>query len=121
MTAPDPLVSAWEARPADPDGTVEKMARAMYEEAARDLPNAVPWEEIHDASKQTYRRLAIAALQVVKAPAGDPHTAAIRRIEALADELERETADSNWLLAVGERSGLLMAVSRLRALSGGAR
>lgn len=117
MTAVDPLVAAWEARPADPDGLTERMARAMWESQRSHYVRAVPtWEQALPSFRREYRRLAVAALQVVKAPAGDPHPA----VQRVVEELERPEEPQSYYHQ-GLIQGRQEAAAQLRAaLSGGA-
>jgi hypothetical protein len=69
----DAHLARWEAAEADPDGTVERVARAIYEaEEAMDWPEDErrTWEDVWGNAQGHYRRLAAAAIAALR-PAPD--------------------------------------------------
>jgi hypothetical protein len=70
----DAHLARWEAAEADPDGTVERVARAMWESERIDVcgrDRCCTWESIDDERRASYRRLAAAAIDALRpAPAG---------------------------------------------------
>ena len=75
-----------EAADADPDGTIEKIARAISDaDHAPEVGTSPPWDELFPEFQDHYRRLALAAIHALQAPAEFDPSAALRRCEALAD------------------------------------
>ena len=75
-----------EAADADPDSTVEKVARALWDaDHGIHHGHRRTWEEAVEDEPDTYRRQALAAIHALQAPAEFDPSAALRRCEALAD------------------------------------
>jgi hypothetical protein len=93
----DAHLARWEAAEADPDGTVERVARAIYEaEEAGDWPEDErrAWVDVWPGAQGHYRRLAAAAIDALRPAPDAPRVesgaarelrAAIARVQAVYD------------------------------------
>jgi hypothetical protein len=103
----DAHLARWEATEADPDGTLERVARAIYE--SDNL--GIDWEGEPEHLREEYRINARAAIAALRPAPDAPRDARLTAVLDLADELELTAHDEEASRAVA----MWEAADRIRA------
>jgi hypothetical protein len=84
----DAHLARWEAAEADPDGTVERVARVLWERQY----GTVPWDELSPTTptRTTWRDHAAAAIDALRPAPDAPRDARLTAVLDLADQWEAE-------------------------------
>jgi hypothetical protein len=112
-------LARWEAAEADPDGTVERVARAIWLASNPAIPMVLTPEQIDSTWRHAqtvpmtaeYRQIAAAAIAALRPAPDAPRDARLAAVLDLADELELTAHDEEASRAVA----MWEAADRIRA------